>query len=383
MIPLGNPSLHSEIITHIKSSHKITFAKFMEMVLYHPSYGYYSTLDDRLGDRTDYITSPGVHAIFGRLLAKQIAEIAELLPSKEKFWVLEIGAGQGLLCKDILSTMRNEYPEIYNTLNYGIIERSQSRVKKQKETILKEERDAGKVFWFNSLEDEPLIDGINGCIVTNEFFDALPVHRVKKEKELMEIYVCFGNDFEEVVDGLSTVSLKSYFENIGVELQEGMEAEVNLLALDWMKGMAKTLNAGVVITIDYGYPAKELYSERHSKGTLMCYYKHQIENNPYVRLGLQDITSHVDFTSIARAGENYGLSVTGFTKQGSFLLGLATDEDLQSLGEVSIEDQMAMKSLFMPGGFGDTFKVLIQHKGIENPSLQGLSFKNMIDRLYA
>lgn len=383
MIPSGNPSLLSEIIAAIKSDRKITFAEFMEMVLYHPSYGYYSTLDDRLGDRSDYITSPGVHSIFGRLLARQVVEVFSLLPSGETFWLLEIGAGQGLLCKDILSGLREINPDIYDALSYGIIEKSPSRLKTQQEVVLKEEGDAGKVLWFNSLEDGLLKKGINGCIVTNEFFDALPVHRVKKETELKEIYVRYDNDFCELLCRPSSSALEQYFEDVGVELREGMEAEVNLLAIGWMKQMAKTLNAGVVITIDYGYPAKELYSERHSQGTLMCYYKHRIENNPYVRLGLQDITSHVDFTSLARAGETCGLSVTGFTKQSSFLLGLGVDEDLQSLGEASIEDQMAIKSLFMPGGFGDTFKVLIQHKGLDKPLLKGLSFKNMIDRLNA
>jgi SAM-dependent MidA family methyltransferase len=379
---VANPPLKSELIAQIKSKNKITFADFMEMVLYHPSHGYYSTLNDRLGDRSDYITSPALHPIFGRLLATQIAEVAKLLHSRERFWIVEVGAGHGMLCKDILSTMRNQYPAIYDNLSYGIVERSHSCVKRQREITLKEEGEAGKVLWLSSLEDEPLKDGINGCIVTNEFFDALPVHRVKKEKELTEIYVCYGDDFEESVGSLSTLELKSYFEDVGIELREGMEAEVNLLAIEWMKKMALILRRGIVITIDYGYPAQELYSVKHARGTLICYYKHRIEHNPYVRLGLQDITSHVDFTSLARAGEKFGLSVTGFTKQGNFLFGLGVVEAMQALRDMSPEDHMAIKGLFMPGGFGDTFKVLIQHKGLKNPSLKGLSFKNSMDRLF-
>ncbi|MFQ5900777.1 MAG: class I SAM-dependent methyltransferase [Thermodesulfobacteriota bacterium] len=377
----GNPHLFLEITNSIKDKGRITFAEFMDTVLYHPSYGYYTLLSERMGDRGDFITSPEIHRVFGRLLAKQIAQVWNMLGSKEDFWIVEIGAGKGLLCRDILSCLEEDHPLLYRGLYYGIIERSPSLVQRQQEIIIEKEGRSEKVFWFGSVDDSPLKEGIEGCMISNEFFDALPVHRVKQKDNLKEIYVGYDGRFQEVIDEPSTHLLETYFKDVSVELKEDMEAEVNLNALDWIEELGKILRKGVIITVDYGYPARELYSPKRFKGTLLCYFRHRAWNDPYKRLGLQDITAHVDFTGLAQRGERCGLSVTGFTDQGSFLIGLGILNELQVLREDAIEDNMAIKSLFMPGGFGDTFNVLIQHKGIPYPSLDGLNWKNMKERL--
>ena len=161
-------------------------------------------------------------------------------------------------------------------------------------------------------------------------------------------------------------------------LEEGQKAEVNLRALDWMENVGEYLKKGFVLTIDYGYLAKELYSPQRREGTLLCYYQHRTSDDPYERLGDQDITSHVNFTSLIRKGEEIGLRFTGLVPQYHFLIGVGILEEMESLmGELSEMDglrlRLSLKHLIEPEtGMGEIFKVLIQHKGIDNPRLDGL-----------
>jgi SAM-dependent MidA family methyltransferase len=221
---------------------------------------------------------------------------------------------------------------------------------------------------------------MEGCFLSNELVDAFPVHQVTLDHgNLKEIYVTQDHgQLTEQWGEPSEPRIPSYFQSIGIKLQEGQRAEVNLKALDWVEKVARCLKKGFVLTIDYGYLAKELYGSHRRKGTLLCYYQHQTSENPYERLGEQDITSHVNFTGLIQKGEEVGLHLTGLVPQYQFLLALGFLQEIESLGgEMSEMDalqlRLTLKHLIEPEmGMGEVFKVLIQHKGIDRPQLDGL-----------
>ncbi|MBC8549459.1 MAG: SAM-dependent methyltransferase [Candidatus Brocadiales bacterium] len=361
--------LRKEIVSLINEKGKITFADFMDLALYHPEYGYYTSGKEKIGKRGDYYTSSDVHSVFGELIARQLEQMWRLLGSN-RFTVVEIGAGKGWLCHDILNYVRNEYPEFFEKIDYKIVEISRNLIERQSNTLKGLEE---KVSWESFSEDGFSFNPIEGCFLSNEFVDSLPVHQVVVENNrLKEIYVTTTDDmFCEKIDELSNPELEDYFDNSKINLKEGQRAEVNLKALDWVKNISYCLNRGFVITMDYGHLAEDLYSEERYRGTLMCYYEHTTSENPYERVGNQDITSHVNFSSIIEEGARSGLSTTGFTRQSNFLIALGI---LNKMNEVQgdISKLLTMKNLFLPGGMGDIFKVLIQHKEIDSPELIGL-----------
>ncbi len=201
-----------------------------------------------------------------------------------------------------------------------------------------------------------------------------------RDGRLREIYVIHRDgQFREEIGELSSAELEGYFKKLGLVLDEGQRAEVNLMALDWMEMVGRMLTKGFVITIDYGYEAENLYSPLRRDGTLLCYYGHTCHDNPYERIGHQDITSHVDFTSLMNKGREVGLEEVGLTTQYRFLISLGLLKEAQRfMGENQsclerVKSRLAMKTLILPdGGMGDTLKVLIQHKGLDNPQLDGL-----------
>ena len=366
---MGIKDLRKEISNLIHKRGKITFADFMELALYHPEYGYYTSGKEKFGKRGDYYTSSDVHTVFGELIARQLEQMWRLLGSN-RFTVVEIGAGKGWLCHDILNYIENEYPEFFEKIDYKIVEISQNLIERQSNTLKGlEERVSWESFSENGFSFEP----IDGCFLSNEFVDSLPAHQVIVENNnLREIYVTIKDDvFCEKIDKLSSPELRDYFDNLKVNLKEGQKAEVNLKTLDWVKNISCYLHRGFVITIDYGHLAEELYSEERYRGALMCYYKHTTSENPYERIGNQDITSHVNFSSIMDEGTRSGLSTTGFVRQSNFLIALGILNKMND-AQGDISKLLTMKNLFLPGGMGDVFKVLIQHKGIDNPELIGL-----------
>ncbi|MBT6048813.1 MAG: methyltransferase, partial [Candidatus Scalindua sp.] len=230
-----------------------------------------------------------------------------------------------------------------------------------------------KVSWESFSEDGFSFSPIEGGFLSNEFVDSLSVHQVIVEDNyLKEIYVTTTDGVLcEKIDELSSLELENYFKELKIDLKEGQRAEVNLKALDWVENISCHLNRGFVITIDYGHLAEEFYSEERCSGTLMCYFEHTTSENPYERIGNQDITSHVNLSSIIEAGIKSGLSTTGFVRQSNFLIALGILNKMND-AKGDFSKLLTMKNLFMPGGMGDMFKVLIQHKGISNPELIGL-----------
>ncbi|EKQ69015.1 hypothetical protein OsccyDRAFT_1619 [Leptolyngbyaceae cyanobacterium JSC-12] len=395
---LDNNSNHQALgdflTCHITGSlhSRITFAEFMDWVLYHPQYGYYASAPTKIGAVGDFFTSPHLGPDFGELLAKQFVQMWHLLHQPDRFTLVEMGAGQGLLAGDVLHYLQQHHPDLVACLDYIIIERAPALVQEQRQH-LKPYIEAGVALSWHTLEALPL-NSITGCFFSNELVDALPVHLVIRQNgELKEVYVALAEsdrpslNFVEVIDDLSTPQLASYFDLVGIDLTapcypDGYRTEVNLAALDWMTKVATRLQRGYVLTIDYGYPSDRYYHPTRIEGTLQCYYRHRHHSNPYLYIGQQDITAHVDFTVLEKHGEQCGLHTVGFTKQGLFLMALGLGERIAALSQAPatntdtvqavLQRRDALQTLINPMGLGN-FGVLIQSKGVEqNDALDGL-----------
>ncbi|MDP3017533.1 MAG: class I SAM-dependent methyltransferase, partial [Deltaproteobacteria bacterium] len=298
---------------------------------------------------------------------------------------VEMGGGRGFLCQDILNWSQKNRPHFYQCLKCHLIETSSFLLKEQKERLSNFEKE-GKVFWMNPETFEEGKKQVTGCFLSNELVDAFPVHQVVFDHgKLKEIYVTrHDGQLKEVMDEPSDPALLSHFESMGIRLQEGQRAEVNLRALDWMEKVGRFLEKGFVLTVDYGYLAEELYAPYRRSGTLLCYYRHQTSQNPYEHLGEQDITSHVNFTDIIKKGEEVGLRFAGLVPQYRFLIALGILQEMDSLGQdLSELDGLKMRLSLMhliepEAGMGEMFKVLIQRKGIDGPLLEGLRDLNSI-----
>ncbi len=357
----------------------IPFPSFMELVLYHPRHGYYASSAERIGPGGDYYTSPHVHPIFGKLISRQLRQMWEILGSPSPFTVVEMGAGKGLLCADILRASRDHWPEFYQSLVYVLAEISPALREKQRSFLSSFESET-KIEWVSPdilLKGKPF----SGCLVSNELIDAFPVHLVRQEDgRLAEIYVAYEDGrFREVPGPPSSPLLEEYLREYGTPLERGQRAEVNLKALEWLEGVSRSLRRGFVLTIDYGYEAAELYHPERRGGTLLCYFRHTTSSDPFQRIGLQDITAHVNFTALIRKGESLGLRKAGYTEQYKFLAALGLLQDLEDLEERSrpsdpefLKNKLAMRNFLIPGDMGTLFKVLVQYKGIEvQPELLG------------
>jgi SAM-dependent MidA family methyltransferase len=372
------------ILSQIKGKGPSPFSQFMEWCLYHPQYGYYQSGGSKIGKEGDYYTSPCVHPLFGGMVAKQLFQMAEIL-GEENFDIVEMGGGRGFLCQDILDWAKKKAPHFFCGLKYTLLETNSHFIKEQKERLRPYEKE-GKIDWMDLETFEKGKDRIAGCILSNELVDAFPVHQVVFDNgKLKEVYVTRHHDqLKEVMDEPSDPRILTYFESMDITLQEGQRAEVNLKALDWMERVGHFLKKGFVLTIDYGYLAEELYAPHRRSGTLLCYYRHQTSDNPYERPGEQDITSHVNFSALIKKGEEVGLRLTGLVSQYRFLIALGALQELESLSDdlsefESLKLRLSFLHLIEPEtGMGEIFKVLIQHKGIGRPLLDGLRDLNSI-----
>jgi SAM-dependent MidA family methyltransferase len=376
--------LRGFILSQIEKRGSIPFSQFMEWCLYHPDYGYYRSERMNIGRDGDFYTSPCVHPLFGGLIAKQLSQMSEQWGGPF-FDVVEQGGGRGFLCEDVLQWAKKNSSVFYQRLRYHLIETSPFLLKEQRERLVEHEKE-GKVFWMDPEAFEEGRALVEGCFLSNELVDAFPVHQVIFDRgNLKEIYVTQDHDqLKEQWGKLSDPRIVSYFQSMGITLQEGQRAEVNLKALDWMEKVARCLKKGFVLTIDYGYLAKELYGSHRREGTLLCYTQHQTSENPYERLGEQDITSHVNFTGLIQKGEEVGLRFTGLVPQYQFLIALGLLQEMESLGREmpemdALQLRLSLKHLIEPEmGMGEVFKVLIQHKGMDQPRLDGLRDLNSI-----
>ena len=370
----------------------ITVAAFMELALYHPEFGYYARAARRSGRAGDFFTSVDVGPLFGELLAAQIAEMLGLVASG--FDVVEAGAGSGRLAADILRAIAQRHSDLFRRLQLSLVEASPAARAAQVETLR-------PVFDrpFNSSDVPP--ERIEGVVFANELLDAFPVHQVVMRTDgLKEVYVADGTsrsraDFRRadlsgppslpeltIVEGPpSTPALAAYLDRLHVQLEPGWRAEINLRAVEWVRDIARRLRRGFVLLIDYGHEAHDLYSASHSAGTLTTFTRHT-SGTPAAddsvpawleHPGDQDITAHVDFTSVRAAAEGEGLTTIGFLDQTYFILGL-----LDTNRTLDFRERLALKTLLMPGGLGSTMKVLICGKDLGRPTLAGCSFRTRV-----
>jgi SAM-dependent MidA family methyltransferase len=360
---------------HIASQGELTFAQFMEAALYEPGLGYYTSAGRKVGAEGDFYTSMNVHGAFGRMIAKEICRFWELLDSPSAFTVAEAGAGGGQLALDILDAVCELNQPLYAALSYRLIEKEPS-LKEAQAAFLS--RHAGHLAWSSPEELAAGTLHFTGCIISNELFDAMPVHVVEMTGEgLKELYIGAGGDgFTERLRAPSTPELAAYLARFQVQLQPGQRGEINLAAPAWIASAAAALERGFVLTIDYGFLVEELYAAERRNGTLLCYHKHTTGEDPYVLVGEQDITTHINFSALMAAGEDAGLATAWYGEQYRFLLGTGLIEELMRLEALAASEQekikhrLALKKLMLPeGGMGDTFKVLIQCKGVANPQL--------------
>jgi len=366
------------IISEINLKGPITFSQFMELCLYHPIYGYYQSNRIKVGKNGDFFTSPCVHPLFGGLVAKQLSQMAEFLEG-ETFDILEIGCGNGFLASDILDWCKQKRAQFYKTIKYYLLEANPKFLNYQKERLLEHEKE-GKLFYLDQEDFKNARLRIQGCIISNELIDSFPVHRVILHNGILkEAYVNQKNGkLIEQWGKISDIRIYEYLNSMGINLQEAQMIEVNLKAIQWIEEVSRCLKKGFVITIDYGYLSQELFDVSRASGTLLCYYRHNISDNFFKKLGKQDITSHVNFTALIKKGEEVGLSFTGLVPQFQFLISLGLLQQLESLEKgldpiEALKLRLTLKHLIEPDiGMGEVFKVLIQHKGIEKPNLDGL-----------
>ena len=368
----------------------ITFAEYMARALYGPG-GYYT----RSGAGADYYTSPQVHPAFGALLAVQLFRFWRLLDRPHPFFVIEPGAGDGLMGRDVCNAA-SHFPEGFRgSLRYVALDRRAGGWEAGGPTLARINGDARRLPFRN----------VTGCVISNELLDALPVHRVRMENGVLrELYVGIASDVADGYEGQlveiagepSTPDLERRLSDVGVDLSDGQTAEICLLLDDWAESMAAALDTGFVLTIDYGREAHDLYDPiQRPHGTLVTYRSHRQTDTPLVDPGRQDVTAQVDFTSVGLAGERAGMTTVGDLSQGRFLtrLGLQTvrrngpppeaggggwitipinpegtlpDALAEPFGPAQDETRdwlTGLTHLVRPGGLGD-FRVLVQAKGL-------------------
>jgi SAM-dependent MidA family methyltransferase len=351
----------------------LTFAEYMEACLYDPTHGYYSRPEATRF--ADYYTSVDVHPIFGRLLARQLAQMWDLLGKPRPFLVVEAGAGVGRLAAHILDFAAARLPDFYAGLRYVTVERTEARRSAQA-LALGRHIASGHAQSPADLPEEIA----EGCVFSNELFDAMPVHRVVSlNGELRECYVnCDAGRLVEEWRPLSSPAVQDYFARQGTTLQEGQQAEAGLAACRWMQDAARRLGRGFVLSVDYGHDARELYSDRHTRGTLLAYHQHRANEDYYAAPGEQDLTAHVNFTALELCGHEAGLETAGRVSQSRFLLALGRANGFGDLYEAEQNESERMRArqkltaLIHPEGMGETFQVLIQQKGIAVGNLTGL-----------
>jgi SAM-dependent MidA family methyltransferase len=367
----------------------LTFARFMERALYDKDHGYYMTQAvaqdktprERIGREGDFYTAPELSPILAKTLVLQVLDIDAQLGHPPTFTFVEMGGGNGTFAADFLQQCQRIAPDFLSRLRYALVERSPYLQSLQQSCIRESMGNWGKgqPFWVAAVEELDQ-NSVIGALFSNELVDAFPVHRVRFHNQcLQELLVDYADGkFVERFGPLSSPMLEEYVHRHGIDLQEGQTSELHVAAEQWMTQMARVLQKGVLITVDYGHTASDYYAVDRKDGTLICYYQHAVSTNPYTRVGEQDMTAHVNFSVLAKAGKECGLLPVGFTTLANWLMGLDVEEMVEDQDPES-QDIQALSQLLRPHGMGSTFKVLVQQKGLESVSLRGLRYRAFFD----
>jgi SAM-dependent MidA family methyltransferase len=368
---------------------QISFADFMSLALYAPGLGYYSAGNEKFGPGGDFVTAPEISPLFSRCVARQCRQVLAYLGEHQGQApvILEAGGGSGAMAAEILAEL-----ERLKCLpnSYWILELSAELQQRQQETIAaKVPHLADRVQWLRSLPEQPF----RGVVLANEVLDAMPVHRIHwpgdRGESPREAYVAWQQDrFVWKFDQPGSDRLRQRTADIATVLgdRRGGEysSEINLAAEAWVNTLAEVLHAGMVLLIDYGFPRHEYYHPQRNTGTLMCHYRHRSHDDPFVFPGLQDITAHVDFTSVAEAGAAAGLHVAGYNTQGFFLLASGLHDMLVEVDHNDTANYLRLsqqvKTLTLPSEMGELFKVMALTRGIDIPLL-GFSQQDLRNRL--
>jgi SAM-dependent MidA family methyltransferase len=344
----------------------IPFSRYMELCLYSPGLGYYSAGSQKFGAAGDFVTAPELSPLFGRSLAQSCASVLGELGGAD---ILEFGAGSGRLAADILGELESagQLPG-----RYCILERS-AELRARQQAILRTQVPQlyERLVWLDALPQA----NFRGVVLANEVLDAMPVERFRWTGSAVELFHVRRRDqrFDwhpgETPGDAVAAAVQQLVAATG--LAAGYVSEINMTLAPWLASIAALLDRGMVLLADYGYPRREYYHPQRSAGTLMCHYRHRAHDNPFLWPGLQDITAHVDFTAVAKAGSAAGLEVAGYTTQAHFLLDCGIDRLLSATGPTDSVDYLKhaqqAKQLMLPGEMGERFKFIGLTKGLDEP----------------
>jgi SAM-dependent MidA family methyltransferase len=371
-----NP-LRQKIEQEIRERGTIPFSRYMELCLYDPEFGYYSRNAQQFGKAGDFYTSSDVHAVFGRLLARQFEEMWRALGSPGQIELVELGPGRGLFAQDVLGWSEKKFPDFFRALRYILVESSPALRERIQETLRKH-LESGKAE-VSALYAPDEASGPNAIVFANEFFDALPVE-ILSTKGSLHIDARDGR-FVEVWTPPSPQELE-FLDRYSVHSEPDERVEAPLAAQQFMDRIATGIQRGFIIAIDYGYTREEQLAGRH-RGTLKAIRQHSISANPYEAPGEQDITADVNFTALAAAAEKHRMETHKIITQSQFLLGIGeANQFADAFEECRLPQERAkvalqLKHVVTPAGMGESFQVLIASRGVEQErsgSLSGLSF---------
>jgi SAM-dependent MidA family methyltransferase len=372
----GRAELVAALRREIEEDGPVTFARFMQRALYEPELGYYAASDDRPTRTGDFLTAPELHPLFGRAIARQIDEMWHRLGRPDPFVVREYGAGRGTLALTIMQGLAGMGSAGLEALRYQPIDLP-GRAEATRERLAAGGF-PGRV--EPARVDEPMV----GCVLANEFLDALPVHRVvQRGTALREAYVDYRDGrFMEAEGDLSSPDLDAWFSRRGVELADGQRAEVNLEMARWVGEVAAALRRGYAVVIDYGAEPRELYGAARASGTLRAFRDQHVSSDPYRGVGEQDLTAHVDLAALRGAAVELGMEVLGSTTQAEFLIGCGLEE-LFAAEQAALPDEWpprlllrsAMARLLDPRHTGGHAVVVLGRDVAGQPPLRGLAFR--------
>lgn len=353
----------------------ISFARYMEMALYEPGLGYYSAGASKLGAAGDFVTAPEVAPVFSRCVAVQCAEILGHLGDGD---VLELGAGSGVMAADVLAELGRlgRLPARYLILDVSADLRERQRLTIEQAVP----HLAGRVEWLDRLPD-----AFEGVVVANEVLDAMPVERFAirgGEVDALGVTEHCGRFAWSEIRGSHALreQVRAIADEVGAPWPDRYVSELNTGLASWMTAVAAALTRGAMLFVDYGLPRREYYSPERSAGTLLCHFRHRFHDDPFDRIGLQDITAWVDFTAVAEAAVAAGLEVAGYATQAHFLIGNGIRDFLADVGDLDVVQRVNLSRqammLTLPGEMGERFKVLALTSGYD-ATLRGFAVRDL------
>ena len=367
-------SLRQKIEEEIRRHGPIPFSRYMEMCLYDAESGYYAAHAEQFGKAGDFYTSSDVHAVFGRLLARQFQEMWRALDSPPSLEVLELGPGRGLFAQDVMGWSEKKFPELFRALRYMLVEASPA-LRQRLAEILARQIEAGKAKIYSSIEELPKQFPSPTIVFANEFFDALPVEVVSDRGELR-----IGSGEGGLAENFAPpeAATLEFLDRYSVHPEAGERVEAGLVAQQHMLSTASRVGSGFGIVIDYGYAREEQLAGRH-RGTVTAFRRHTISASPYEAPGEQDITAHVNFTALQAAAAEGGMEPLALLTQAQFLMGIGEHNQFADAFEDAVLPQesakvaLQLKHLVTPAGMGESFHVLLMSKRVDTATARRLS----------